>query len=201
MATLITMHIGHVEYLACYTALTSICKLGLDKYVDAVRALKDGTTDHPMTRGFNTDGKYLSDQFASVYTLEEKNISKSVGSIFWKYCHAAVMVQCMELAGIKIPNHQLCTVGESLVHLLFVTRTNAFNLIEYYNLNDSENNMNVVPLGYLVLPVLNLLNHQCDCNVIRTNYDGTIVLRAVRPIKKGSQVICTHFSFIYQINM
>jgi len=174
----------------------SICKLGIDKYIDAIRALKDGTTD-PMTRGLNADGKYLADQFVFAYNLKEKYVPKSVRTQFQKYCCAAVIVQCMELAGIKIPNHQLSIVGESLIHLIFSMCTNSYNLVEYSNVNNSEMYMSVFPLGYLILPVLSLLNHQCDYNVIQNNYNGTIVLRAIRPIKTGSQVICMLFCFIY----
>ncbi|CAI6352682.1 unnamed protein product [Macrosiphum euphorbiae] len=94
----------HMEHLSLNIFLKSVCELGLDKYVATVCALNADTTD-PMMRGFNNIGKYLSDQFCSVYTLEGNETKRSVSDLFSRHCHAAVMVSIMILAGLQIPNH------------------------------------------------------------------------------------------------
>lgn len=182
-----------MEHLSLNIFLKSVCKLGLDGYIATVCALNANTTD-PMMRGFNNNGKYLSDQFCSVYTLEGNESKRSVTDLFSRYCHAAVMVSIVTLAGLEIPNHQLGTVGESLVHILCAVSSNAHGITRpsdyesQLRLNLIPNNK-FVPVASLLMPVLSLLNHNCDPNVVRQNYNGTIVLTAIQPISKDSQVI------------
>jgi len=175
---------GHMEHLSLNLFLKSVCELGLDEYIATVRALNADTTD-PMMRGFNNIGKYLSDQFCSVYTLEGNETKRSVTDLFSRHCHAAVMVSIMILAGLQIPNHQLGTVGESLVHILCAVSSNAHGITQPL---DSEFENRFIPVASLLMPVLSLFNHHCDPNVVRHNYNGTIVLTAIQPISKDSQV-------------
>ncbi|KAL4149295.1 hypothetical protein QTP88_003274 [Uroleucon formosanum] len=184
--------IDHMEHLSLYIFLKSVCKLGLDEYIATVCALNSDTTD-PMMRGFNKIGKYLSDQFCSVYTLEGNETKRSVSDLFSRHCHAAVMVSIMTLAGLQIPNHQLGTVGESLVHIICAVSSNAHGITQP---SDCEAQLKssvgldnkFIPVASLLMPVLSLLNHHCDPNVVRHNYNGTIVLTAIQPISKDSQL-------------
>lgn len=181
---------SHIEHLSLYICLTSICKLGLDKYISTVRALNADNTD-PIMRGFNTDGKYLSNQFYSVYTLEGNENKRTVNDLFVRYCNAAVIVSLLNLAGLKIPNEQLGIVGKSLVHIICVVASNAHGITQptkHKTWNLCLKN-EILSVASLLMPVLSLLNHSCDPNVVRHNYNGTIVIRAIQPISKNSQVI------------
>lgn len=180
-------------YLSLKILLISIHEFGLDKYVANVRALNADITD-PMMRGFNSDGKYLSDQMNSVYTLEGNEAKRSISDLFIRYCKAVTMISYLKLAGFIIPDHQLGTVGESLVHIICVVSSNAHEIIQptRYKTWSFLNTSNSVPVGNVLLPVLSLLNHHCDPNVVRHNYNGTVVLRAIKHIVKDSQVIYNH---------
>ncbi|XP_025204089.1 SET and MYND domain-containing protein 4-like isoform X2 [Melanaphis sacchari] len=160
----------------------------LDKYIATVLALNAETSD-PMMRGFN-NGKYLSDQFCSVYTLEGNETKRTVSDLFLRNCYAASMVSIMKLAGLQIPDHQLGTVGESLVHIICAVSSNAHGITQPPNHKTwsliHENKF--MPVASLLMPVLSLLNHHCDPNVVRHNYNGTIVLTAIQPISKNSQI-------------
>lgn len=182
--------INHMEHLPLYIFLTSICKLGLDKYVSSVHALNADNTD-PIMRGFNAEGKYLSNQFCSVYTLEGNETKRPVNDLFMRYCYAAVIVSLLNQAGLKIPDEQLGIVGKSLVHIICVVASNAHGITQpskhkTWNLCDKHE---FLPVASLLMPVLSLLNHSCDPNVVRHNYNGTIVVRAIQSISKNSQVI------------
>lgn len=181
---------GHMEHLSLYIFLKSVCNLGLEKYIATVCALNAETTD-PMMRGFN-NGKYLSDQFCSVYTLEGNETKRTVSDLFLRHCYAAVMVSIMTIAGLQIPNHQLGTVGESLVHIICAVSSNAHGITQPPNRKtwslDLVNDNRFMPVASLLMPVLSLLNHHCDPNVVRHNYNGTIVLTAIQPISKDSQL-------------
>ncbi|XP_026809754.1 SET and MYND domain-containing protein 4-like [Rhopalosiphum maidis] len=178
----------HMEHLSLNIFLKSVCNLGLDKYIATVHTLNAETTD-PMMRGFN-NGKYLSDQFYSVYTLEGNETKRTVSDLFLRHCYAAVMVSIMKLAGLQIPDHHLGTVGQSLVHIICAVASNAHGITQPPNRKTwSLVHINqFMPVASLLMPVLSLLNHHCDPNVVRHNYNGTIVLTAIQPISKDSQL-------------
>jgi len=180
----------HMEHLSLYIFLKTVCKFGLDKYIATVCALNAEATD-PMMRGFNNNGKYLSDQFCSVYTLEGNETKRTVSDLFLRNCYAAVMVSIMTLSGLQIPDHQLGIVGESLVHLICAVSSNAHGITQPPDRKTWSlvHKNRFMPVASLLMPVLSLLNHHCDPNVVRHNYNGTIVLRAIQPISKDSQVI------------
>lgn len=180
----------HMEHLSLIIFLTSVTKLGLNEYVDTVRALSADSTD-PIMRGFNAHGKYLSHEFCSTYTLEGNEKIRKVSDLFLRNCYAAVMVSFLTLVGLKIPDHQLGTVGESLVHIMCVVASNAHGITQQPQRKTWRlaNQKEFMPVASLLMPVLSLLNHHCDPNVVRHNYNGTIVLRAIQPIPKNSQVI------------
>lgn len=181
---------GHMEHLSLFIFLTAVSKFGLEKYIATVRALNIDDTD-PVMRGFNNNGKYLSDQFCSAYTLEGNETKRTVSDLFMRHCYAAVLVSFVRLVGLEIPDDQLGIVGESLVHIICAVASNAHGIAQYPERKTwTLNNLDIfMPVASLLLPVLSLLNHHCDPNVIRHNYNGTVVLRALQPIPKNSQVI------------
>lgn len=190
--------IEHMEQLSLYILLTNVCKIGLTKYIESILELKADTTD-PIMRGFNSNGKYLSDHFCTVYTLEGNETKRKVNDLFIRNCYAAVMVSFMTLVGLKIPDHQLGIVGESLVHIMCVVSSNAHEITQYTVRKTWSLPKKCLEVASLLMPVLSLLNHHCDPNVIRHNYNGTIVLRALQPISKNSQVIYNNYVHHYYL--
>lgn len=183
----------HMEHLSLYLFLTTFCKLGLEKYVSTVCALRSDNTD-PMMRGF-ANGKYLSDEFTSVYTLEGNESKRKISDLFIRHCYAASIIASMIITGLKIPSHQLGIIGESLVHIICVVSSNAHAITQPPERKNWSlpNTKRFMPVASFLLPVLSLLNHHCDPNVVRHNYNGTVVLRAIQPIPKDSQVNCNHY--------
>lgn len=190
--------ITNLHYLAFYIVLTSIVKLGLDKYIDIVHALN--ANNDPLMRGFNTNGQYLSEEFNTVYALEGNETKRTSRYLFMRYCYAAVIVSYLTLAGIEIPCHQLGKVGESVVHILCVVTSNAHGTnqpLEYKKWIpelDSE-----MTCAHMLMPLLSLINHSCDPNVVRQEFGQTLFLRAIQPIKKGCEVICM-LNMFYKLN-
>lgn len=173
--------------------LKTFHEFGLDKYASTIRAL-NANTDLTM-RGFNNDGKY--DQFQSVYTFEGNEAKRSVTHLFSCYISAAIMVAFLEFKGIKIPDHQLGIVGESLLHIICVISSNANEIAidqAYWNFSRSTYSPVSSLSVMMFMPVISLFNHHCDPNVEQMFYNGTMVVRAIKPIAKGSQVI-----YIYKL--
>jgi len=166
----------------------SISKLGLDKYIDIVNVLN--ANSDPLMKGFNACGQYLSEEFNSVYALEGNETKRTSSYLFTKHCYAAVIVSYLILAGIEIPDHQLGKIGESVVHILCVVISNAHGTKQFLTYGTPVPSIeSYTPCAHLLLPVLSLINHNCDPNVTRQDIGGTVVIRALQPIKKGSEVI------------
>jgi len=187
--------ITNLHYLAFYIVLTSIVKLGLDKYINIVHALN--ANSDPLMRGFNANGQYLSEEFNAVYALEGNETKRTSRYLFMRYCYAAVIVSYLTLAGIEIPHHQLSKVGESVVHILCVVTSNAHGTNQPLECRmwvpelDSE-----MTCAHMLMPLLSLINHSCDPNVVRQEFGRTLVLRAIQPIKKGSEIFDS-YGFLY----
>lgn len=180
-----------MEHLSLCIVLTTICNLGLDRYVATIRALNADSAD-PIMRGFSADGKLLSDQFCSVYCLEGNESKRTVKNLFMRHCFAAVLVSLIGIMGLKIPDDQLGIIGESVVHIICVVASNAHEISQTTKRktwNISNPDIEQMTVASLLMPVLSLLNHSCSPNVVRHNYNGIVVLRAIQPIPKNSQVI------------
>jgi len=179
-----------MQYLSFYIALKTVGKLGITKYIEIVNALNNNSD--PVMKGFNAKGKYLSDTFISVYTLEGNEAKRTDRYLFMKHCYTAVIVRYLALAGIEIPDNQLGKFGESILHILCVVTSNAHRILQPLEYSTWIPAVGInMSRAHLLLPVLSLINHNCDPNVVRQEFDGTVFIRAIQPIKKGSEVICT----------
>ncbi|XP_050536215.1 SET and MYND domain-containing protein 4-like [Daktulosphaira vitifoliae] len=181
--------IEHMEYLSMYIFLKTVSKYGLEEYVSLVRSLKVDMSDS-IIRGFNKTGQYLSEEFCSTYSLEGNESKRTVSDLFIRHCYASVIVSCLKLGGLKIPDDLLGIIGESIVHLLCVVASNAHGITQPPNRNNWSlpEMKEFMPVASILLPTLSLLNHHCDPNVVRHNYNGIVILRAIQPIPKNSQL-------------
>lgn len=167
-------------------------KMGLAKYVSLVKNAFNTKID-PMTRGFDENGKYKSDNFLTIYSLESEEHKISMDKLFFYNCVAVEMVITLMSNGFKIPKSYLGTVGESLVHMLYVVDINYLKFI--VNLSskplfpDSDSNGKSSSLVGLFSSIF-LFNHSCDANVRREKVFKTksTTLKAVQFIPKGKQV-------------
>lgn len=187
--------ITNMQYLSFHIALKTVVKLGIEKYIEIVNALN--TNSDPVMRGFNDDGKYLSDTFNSVYALEGNESKRTDHYLYMKHCYAAVIVRYLALAGIEIPDNQLGKFGESIVHILCVVTSNAHRVLQPLEYSTWVPAVGTnMSRAHLLLPVLSLINHNCDPNVVRQEFNGTVVIRAIKPIEKGSVVISMLLSYL-----
>lgn len=170
----------------------AISQMGLDGYCWIVHDFLKTKLD-PLTRGFNKNGQYISDEFLTGYSLyyDENNISLKLSFLY--SCIATNILHCVIKRGMTIPTHQILTVGASFLHMIKLLYSNSVNFRTSWPRSCSPPKI----LARGLYPVMCLFNHSCDANVTSYVLDKkTAVLKATHPISKGSQVTIIHLTFI-----
>lgn len=164
--------------------------MGLEKYCSMINSLSKKKID-PLTRGFDENGLYKSDNFLTAYTLDVSENKLSTDVVFFFNCVCVEITQYFILSGFNIPICYLPTVGASLVHMLKILDFNCWKINNLYRPNVSLlNNSFYLPTKLAFYPSICLFNHSCDANVMNSgcvSYKRR-VLKAVQPILKGDQV-------------
>lgn len=80
--------------------------------------------------------------------------------------------------------------GSLLLKYLCIVICNAHEISELVKDNPKLSKMGNgnLEIGAALYPLLSLINHSCDPNVVRHSYHGSVVLRAIQPIPKDEQV-------------
>ncbi|VVC30174.1 Zinc finger, MYND-type,Tetratricopeptide-like helical domain,SET domain [Cinara cedri] len=170
----------------------AISQMGLDKYCSIVHDFSKTKLDL-LTRGFNGNGQYISDEFLTNYSLynDENNISSEVSFFF--SCIATNILHCIIKRGMTIPKHQIVTVGASFLHMVKLLSSNAIKFRTSWGRWEE-----VFARG--LYPSICLFNHSCDANVTSYVLDKkTVVLKTLQPISKGSQ-LCISYGLNFQNN-
>lgn len=165
-------------------------KIGLEKYCSMINSLSKTKKD-PLTRGFDENGFYKSDNFLTAYTLDVGENKLFMDVVFFFNCVCVEMTQYFMLSGFNIPKCYLPTVGASLVHMLKILDFNCWKMNNLYSPNVSLlNNSFYSPTKFAFYPSICLFNHSCDANVMNNGCvsDKKRVLKAIQPILKGDQV-------------
>ncbi|KAK9498328.1 hypothetical protein O3M35_002986 [Rhynocoris fuscipes] len=181
--------------------------------------------DDDREKGF-INGQYLSDSYKSTHNLETNDQVRCIADLFRRSVMAALLLYSLEeCTDFFIHYKRTCNespifyyyanelpegggltvakgyVGAYLLRYLFSVPCNAHEISEMrlkpkLDEYDSES----VEIGGAIYPFLSLINHSCDPNVVRHNYNGDIVaLIAIQVIKKGEQIF-DNYSYHHAIH-
>ncbi|KAJ9579142.1 hypothetical protein L9F63_024750 [Diploptera punctata] len=150
-------------------------------------------------KGFNNNNCYSSSDYSPIYWLVGNTEKRTVSDLFRRSITAACILHCLEtmtdfFSDIDVNQYKYEIGGLLLRHLQNLpcnahevselVKTNAKHLEEGASLWES------IEIGAAAYAMLSLVNHSCDPNVVRHSYEGdTAVLRAIRPIATGEQVL------------
>ncbi|XP_065341043.1 SET and MYND domain-containing protein 4-like [Cloeon dipterum] len=135
----------------------------------------------PRTLGFNEQKQYNSLEFVPIYHLIGNTECRSVSDLFKRSLMAACLMKCLKLESPLI--------GGLLLRLLQNLPCNAHEISETV-LSKRENDVPMsLEIGAAAYACLSLLNHSCDPNVVRHSHGNTAVLRAIKFIAKGSEIL------------
>ncbi|KDR23054.1 SET and MYND domain-containing protein 4-like isoform X2 [Zootermopsis nevadensis] len=196
------LKIGNMSFLALRIVIL-VCKC--QDIQSLITSLEDEGKCIDRNRGFNNNGTYSSSDYSAIYWLVGNTEKREVGDLFRRAVTAACILNCLETmtdlfsvdtssSPPDITNYKLLVGGLLLRHLqnLPCNAHEVSGLVrsETRTLKDGVPVWKSVEVGAAAHAVLSLLNHSCDPNVVRHSYQGdTAVLRAIRPIAKGEQVL------------
>ncbi|KAF4521264.1 hypothetical protein B566_EDAN008467 [Ephemera danica] len=146
-------------------------------------------------KGCNSEGQYLPADLNGLYHLTSNTFTNEM--LVSKCLLALLYMKCFDLENVT----NFDEIAASFLHLLLSVPLNQFDYIipelsEVGHLLhcNTVRSAGVLSLGY------SLLNHSCDRN---TNYLFTgrhIIVRALKPIKKGEQVTTSYTNAFYEIS-
>lgn len=153
------------------------------------------TLDKMTTTRFNENRRIKSGNFSTAYFM--KTFKTTTQNLFYFHGVAVEIVEYLILSGFTIPDYCITTVGASIVHMLNILHSNCQKLFVYnpsvpFITKENESH----PIAYGLYPSMGLFNHSCDPNVKPSGLlsDKIRVLKAIRPIPKGSEVTIVFLS-------
>ncbi|XP_057331698.1 SET and MYND domain-containing protein DDB_G0284059-like [Microplitis mediator] len=153
--------------------------------------------DDSITKCF-TQGVFDDTKYASVYALLRikfevwKSIFYTRKAIKILFILAATtdifnkkIVEISELRNINFGNF----IGKLLFQHMEIATTNSIAIMP------NDNKGNTVKVGSVLLPLLSLCSHSCDCNVYQYASGNINAVIALQPIKKGEQICISYGSY------
>ena len=143
------------------------------------------------------DGFYKQQRYGTVYQLVGHTESRSLDDIITKSLEAVYLLKYIEMTdffGSSIEERaasasKRCVIGGHILRQLQMLPCNAHECSELAVKRDNISDSVTMEIGAAIYPVLSLLNHSCDPNVVRHSYGDTIVVRAIRNIPKGGELL------------
>ncbi|XP_043482677.1 SET and MYND domain-containing protein 4-like [Leptopilina heterotoma] len=156
------------------------------------------------TKGFSDNGILESDKYRSIYSLVTNTEKRSSSDLFGRVLNASIILYFIakrtlffnqtfdgnNLTSISSNNDAMFIGGLILRHQQIIP-SNMHTVSEERNL-DSEDR------GSAALPFYSLINHSCDPNVARSSLAEHVVLYALYPMEKDTQIF-DNYGFHYAI--
>ncbi|XP_024936380.1 SET and MYND domain-containing protein 4 isoform X2 [Cephus cinctus] len=138
---------------------------------------------------------YSPVDYKTVYSLEthgrhadpDDNLIRSIQAIFLAKCLAHVMADFTP--GVILQQRYLELLAVATLRHLQAINSNAYEIVE--NIWDKETKIwEPRNVGGALYTTVSLVNHSCYANVVRHTYpNGMVVVRALRFIRKGSEIL------------
>lgn len=212
---LLQMQCGKMELLSLRVLLNAT-KCGKDLALLASSLPDLEAFEYPDKKGFEGD-VYLSNTYKAVHSLEGNTHLRDVSYLFCRSVVAVCITHILDIhsdffsnSSASVDNNvisellllekkcglswQKIFTGSLLLKYLQSMASNAHEVSEILLLPTSDGSKVVSSeVGSAVYPLLSLINHSCDPNVVRHSHSGSIVvLTAIQVIKKGEQVSEVH---------
>lgn len=146
-------------------------------------------TFNETTTSVNKNKLFMSEDFLNAFSLNTGGTF--LNDVFYFYCMAVEIIEYLILSGFNVPKCYKATAGASIAQMLNVLESNCRRLFVYNPSMDFITRKDMsYPIAYALYPSIGLFNHSCDANVKPSGLisDKMRVLKAIRPIPKGSEV-------------
>lgn len=132
---------------------------------------------------------YSSMDFINIYNLVTNSDKRNTADLFYRSVISGVLILILEKCtnffnSVAENRKEILKVFSGGLVLRFMQSLpcNAHEISEYYCAN-------LIEVGAGAYATLSLINHSCDPNVVRYCCKNEIILRAIKPINRGEQVL------------
>lgn len=138
------------------------------------------------TRGFSSKGKFLSSKFSVIYH-QCADVKFAPEFLIGRVLLAICIVKALQWD--QYPN--ACEIGGLVLKLICGHSINCHEVYERFT-GFKWKGVKDIEVGNGIFPAMGLINHSCDQNVVH-HYQGKVtVLRAIRCIKQGEEILDTY---------
>lgn len=130
---------------------------------------------------------FLSNDYASVYGQVTNSCSRTPADLLKRTTSAFFLMRCFSHIAPNTVNEVEMTT--TLLRHLQSCSCNAYQITEQILIDGDVRNATENELGGGVYPTISLCNHSCNPNVVRNSNGKTCIVRAIRPIKKGEEIL------------
>eukprot|EP00095_Tigriopus_kingsejongensis_P007491 maker-scaffold580_size130538-snap-gene-0.31 protein:Tk07491 transcript:maker-scaffold580_size130538-snap-gene-0.31-mRNA-1 annotation:"set and mynd domain-containing protein 4-like" len=189
--------------MLAFRILTSSGKIYLEYVINKVHEEMENRKKNPSNDrqfGFNEEGVYDPADYRTIYCLIANTKHRGVGDLFKRSLMAVYLLKILEMTpffyngGSDPRNVKLqdkVGMGAVILKHLQNLPCNAHEIteMELAGVANNARDSTVHEIGAASFGLLSLLNHSCDPNVVRHYYSNNSVVRAIRTIKKGEEIL------------
>ncbi|XP_061174387.1 SET and MYND domain-containing protein 4-like [Saccostrea echinata] len=198
----IIRHVQSMKSKLGHLALRMVMKAGFSYLMQERSNFCSGDVSEVL--GYNKDGCYDSEDYYALYTLVNHGDKRTPEDLFNKAVQTVYLLKCLELTPFfkNCPSEQeedaRCYVGGHILRQIQMLPCNAHEISEIHWKPGDPTVTNTVEVGSGAYALLSLINHSCDPSVVRHNYGNVCVVRAIKPIQKGEEIL-DNYGAIYPL--
>ena len=151
--------------------------------------------------GLNEKGLYSSDDYFCLYSLVGNSNLRKLSDLFKRSVMAVFLAKILLSSGFvsdECEELTLTIVASNLLKQIQMLPCNAHEISEAELASVDIASNELKEIGSAAYTSLSLLNHSCDPSVVRHCYRDVCVVRALKHIKKGEEII-DNYGFLYAV--
>jgi len=144
---------------------------------------------HNLSNSVNTSVHlpFSSNDYASVYGQVTNSSFRTPADLLKRATSALFLMRCFQYVSTETVNEVEMTT--TLLRHLQSCSCNAYQVTEQLVIDGDVRNATENEIGGGVYPTVSLCNHSCNPNVARHSKGRTCIVRAVRTIRKGEEIL------------
>lgn len=145
--------------------------------------------------GYNRNGCYDSEDYNALYNLVNHGDKRTPEDLFNKAVQSVYLLRCLKLT----PFFKDCPAGQEMdaesyigghiLRQIQMLPCNAHEISEIQWKPGDPTATETIEIGSGAYALLSLINHSCDPSVVRHTYGNVCVVRAIKSIKKGEEIL------------
>ena len=179
-----------------HLAVRTVLKAGLEEIAKSSDEEPKSEKEQAMA-GFDADGMYDSQNYGTVYNLVSHTSERDSQNLITRTLEAVYLLKCVEKTsffgnttdGNLSSASKRFDVGGHILRHLQMLPCNAHEVSELAMKPKNMPESVTMEIGSAIYPVLSLINHSCDPSVVRHSYGEICVVRAIRNIPKGAEIL------------